>query len=410
MRISRVMVYGAAAMVTCLAAVPLAARSASAAPSPGTGRLVGSAGSAVHPGDDDAALRAALQAVVDAGATGAIGLVDDGADVSAVAVGTARLGTGRPLRVTDELRVGSVTKTVIATITLQLVGERRLRLSDTVERWLPGMVPNGAAITIRMLLNHTSGIFDYAADADWSAAVIAHPNRYWAPQELVAVGTAHSPLFPPGQGLAYSNTGYILLGLVLERVTGQPVQDLVTQRVVRPLRLHGTFFSTSARIRGPYAHGYFPPSLTGDGYLDTSSWLPSFAWTAGALVSTAPDLARFYQALLSGRLLRPALLRAMTTTVSDSAYPGLGIGLGIWSVETPCGIAWGHEGGIPGYKSFVLNDRRGTRSAVVLVPTELDEAIGAAFADAVATAACRMRSRPVGRSKPSRHMHVRPVV
>jgi D-alanyl-D-alanine carboxypeptidase len=319
--------------------------------------------------------------------------VDDGADVSAVAVGAARLDPRRPLRVRDEVRVGSITKTVIATITLQLASEGRLRLSDTVERWLPGMVPNGAAITIRMLLNHTSGIFDYLQDADWLAAVLANPYRSWSPQELVAVGTAHPPLFPPGQGLAYSNTGYILIGLVLEKVTGRPVQDLVRQRVVRPLRLHGTFFATSARFRGAYAHGYFPPSLTGAGYLDVSSWSPSLQWTAGALVSTAPDLVRFYQALLSGRLLGPALLHEMTTTVTGPDYPGIGVGLGIWSVETPCGTVWGHEGGAPGYKSFALNDRGGTRSAVVIAPTEPDEAITAAVAAAVTTAVCQMLDR-----------------
>jgi D-alanyl-D-alanine carboxypeptidase len=371
------MVYGAAAMVACLAAAQLAVPSASAA----------------APSDDDAALRAALEAVVDAGATGAIGLVDAGANVSATAVGVARLDPPRPLRVSDQVRAGSIAKTVIATITLQLVGEGRLRLDDTIERWLPGMVPNGAAITIRMLLNHTSGIFDYTADPDWNAAVFADPDRHWSPQELVAVGTAHSPLFPPGQGLAYSNTGYILIGLVLEKVTGQPVQDLMWQRVVRPLHLHGTFLATSARFRGAYAHGYFPPSLTGDGYLDASSFHPSIGWAAGALVSTAPDLARFYQALLSGRLLTPALLNEMTTTVTGPDYPGIGVGLGIWSVETPCGTVWGHEGGIPGYKTFALNDRGGTRSAVVIVPTELDDAIGAAFEVAVATAVCQMLDR-----------------
>jgi D-alanyl-D-alanine carboxypeptidase len=382
-----------------LAAVALMAPTAPAAAAPvatapaGSAAMAGSVGSAVHPDHDAAALRAALTAVVDAGASGAIGLVDDGHDVSAVAVGAARLEPRRPLRVRDEVRVGSITKTVIATITLQLVGEGRLRLSDTVEQWLPGAVPNGSAITLRMLLNHTSGIFDYVEDTDWYAAVAADPYRYWSPQELVAVATAHPPLFAPGRGLAYSNTGYILVGLVLEKVTGQPVQKLVSQRVVRPLHLHGTFLATSGRFRGPYAHGYYPPSLTGDGYQDTSSWPPSFAWTAGALVSTAPDLARLYQALLSGRLLSPPLLRAMTTTVTSPAYPGYGSGLGIFSIETPCGTVWGHEGGIPGYVSYALNDRAGSRSAVVLVPTESDDAIGAATAAAVTTAVCQMFHR-----------------
>jgi D-alanyl-D-alanine carboxypeptidase len=346
--------------------------------------------SAAAPNGANEALRTALVAVIDAGATGAIGLVDADGNVSATAVGVARLDPRRPLRVSDQVRAGSITKAVISTITLQLVGEGRLRLDDTVEQWLPGMVPNGAAITVRMLLNHTSGIFDYTADPDWNAAILADPYRDWLPQELVAVGTAHPPLFRPGQGLAYSNTGYILIGLVLEKATRQPVQGLVWQRVVRPLRLHGTYFATSSRFRGAHAHGYFPPSLTGDGYVDTSSWDPSLAWTAGALVSTASDLARFYQALLSGRLLSPVLLNEMMRTVSSPDYPGIGLGLGIWSVETSCGMAWGHLGGIPGYKSFALNNRSGTRSAVVIVPTEPDEAIGVAFEAAVATAACQM--------------------
>jgi len=242
-----------------------------------------------------------------------------------------------------------------------------------------------------MLLNHTSGIFDYTDDADFFASLLADPYRYWSPQELVAVANAHPPLFAPGQGWSYSNTGYILIGLVLEKVTGQPVEDLVSQRVVRPLHLNSTFFATSARFRGPYAHGYAPPSITGSGYLDTSSWPPSWAWAAGALVSNAADLARFYQALLSGRLLSPSLMQAMTTTVDTGL--GYRYGLGIYTRETPCGTVWGHDGNIPGYVSIALNDRTGSRRAVVLVPTQPDEDIAAAFEAAVATAVCRMFDR-----------------
>jgi D-alanyl-D-alanine carboxypeptidase len=375
-------------ILTAAALIAPAAPAAAGAAAP-----AGSVGSTVHRNEDDAALRAALTAVVDAGATGALALVDDGKDVSTVAVGAARLDPRRPLHVRDQVRVGSITKTVISTITLQLVGEGRLRLGDPVERWLPGAVPNGSAITLRMLLNHTSGIFDYTEDADWLAAVTADPYRYWSPQELIAVANTHPPVFPPGQGLSYSNTGYILIGLVLQKVTGQPVASLIRRRVVQPLHLHNTFFATAGRFHGPYAHGYYPPSLTGGGYLDTSAWPPSFAWTAGALVSNAPDLARLYQALLSGRLLRPALLRAMTTTVSSPAYPGYGAGLGLFRLDTPCGTVWGHEGGIPGYVSIAVTDRAGRRSAVVLMPTESDEAIDAAYHAAVTTAVCQMFHR-----------------
>jgi D-alanyl-D-alanine carboxypeptidase len=361
----------------------------------------GSAGSTVHRGNDDAALRAALTAVVDAGATGALALVDDGRTVSSAAVGAAQLQPRRPLQVRDQVRVGSITKTVMSTITLQLVGEGRLRLGDTVERWLPGAVPNASAITLRMLLNHTSGIYDYTEDVDWLATVTADPYRHWNPRELIAVANAHPPVFPPGQGVSYSNTGYILIGLILEKVTGQPVANLVSRRVVRPLHLHNTYFATSGRFRGPYAHGYYPPSITGDGYLDTSSWPPSFAWTAGALVSNAPDLARLYKALLSGRLLRPALLRAMTTTVSTPDHPGYGAGLGLFSLDTPCGTVWGHEGGIPGYVSIAVTDRAGRRSAVVLMPTESNEAIDAAYHAAVTTAVCQMFHRAPSALSPS---------
>jgi len=337
---------------------------------------------------DDEVLRAALQAVVDAGATGAIALVDDGDHQREMAVGSARLDPPESLRPVDQVRVGSITKTAMATITLQLVGEGRLSLHDSVEHWLPGEVPNGSAITIQMLLNHTSGIFNYTDDPQFVATVVAHPFRHWTPQELIAVANAHPPVFPPGQGWSYSNTNYILIGLVLEAVTGQPVQELVANRIVRPLHLLHTFFATSAPFPGPYAHGYLPPSLTGDSYLDVSAWSPSWYWAAGALVSNAADLARFYQALLSGRLLRPALLHRMITTVDTGN--GFRYGLGIFTAPTPCGTIWGHDGSVLGYLSFAYNDRSGSRHAIVLVPTFADTAILEAVSQPLGVAICQM--------------------
>ncbi len=342
----------------------------------------------------DPALRDALQAVVDAGATGMIALVDDGPTVSAVGVGAARLDPFEPISVRDQVRVGSITKTAISTITLQLAGEGRVRLDDSIETYLPGVVPSGSAITLRMLLNHTSGIFNYTDDADYFASILADPFRYRSPEELLAVAFAHPPLFAPGQGWSYSNTGYIVLGLMLEAVTHTPVQRLIERRVVHPLHLRNTYFATSGRFRGPYAHGYAPPEISEDGYLDVSAWNPSWAWAAGALVSNAPDLRRFYQALLSGRLLRPKLLRQMLTTV-DTGMPGAGYGLGIFSLDTACGTVWGHDGGIPGYLSYALNDVAGKRSAILLLPTQPDSAIAAAFPLALATAVCDMFDLPV---------------
>jgi D-alanyl-D-alanine carboxypeptidase len=295
--------------------------------------------------------------------------------------------------VDDQVRVGSITKSMVATVALQLVGEGGLRLGDSIERWLPGVVPNGSNITIRMLLNHTSGIYNYTDDPRFIRAVAQNPYRYWSPAELIALALDNPAVFAPGTGWSYSNTGYILIGLVLEKVTGTAIQNLLERRIFRPLRLESTFFATSGEFTGRYAHGYLPPSLTGAGYLDTSSWIPSWAWAAGAVVSSARDLARFYQSLMAGRLLRPALLREMTTTVA--AGPGVHYGLGIFALDTPCGPLWGHDGGIPGYLSFAFSDRLGTRSAVVLLPPEPDSAIIATGQPLLSVAYCAAFGKPV---------------
>jgi D-alanyl-D-alanine carboxypeptidase len=388
----RLIVTLTAASVIAFAA-PAPAVPATAAPSASTVSVVGATADANGTNDPDADLRAAMQAAVDAGATGLSALVDDGDEVSRLAVGSARLDPPLALRNTDQARVGSITKTAIAVIALQLVREGRLALADTIESWLPGTVPGGSSITIRMLLNHTSGIFNYTDDADFFARVLAEPYRHWSPRELIDVATSHPAVFPPGTGWSYSNTGYVLVGLVLQKATGESIGDLVQRRVIRPLDLDNTYFANSARFRGRFAHGYAPPSFTGDGYLDLSRWSPSWAWAAGALVSNPPDLARFYQRLLSGRLLPPALLREMTTTVSPG--PGFGYGLGIFTVDTPCGTVWGHDGGIPGYVSIAYNDVAGTRSAVILLPTQPDSAIAARFEEVIFAAVCAMFKQPV---------------
>jgi D-alanyl-D-alanine carboxypeptidase len=342
--------------------------------------------------DNATALRAAMSATIAAGATGVIARYDDGEEVTALALGKARLTPPRPLTVVDQARVGSITKSMVSTVALQLVAEGRLRLSDTLGHWLPGVVPNADAITIRMLLNHTSGIFNYTEDTDFIAQLLADPHQYVTPQQLIDVANSHPNYFEPGQGWHYSNTGYILIGLILQKATGTPIQSLIYRRVVKPLHLANTYFATTSRFRGPHAHGYYPPSITGDGYLDTSSWTVSWAWSAGAVVSNARDLARFYTALLSGRLLSPALLRQMTTTV-DAGQIGAAYGLGIFTLDTPCGRIWGHDGGIPGYVSFAFTNRAGTRSAVVLLPTDADEAIGASILNVLDVTVCGMFDR-----------------
>jgi D-alanyl-D-alanine carboxypeptidase len=316
----------------------------------------------------EAKLQLALDQLVAAGAPGAIALVRDGDRTVRLTSGYADLKTKRPMRATDRFRAGSATKAFVATVVLQLVGEGKLTLGDTVERWLPGVVPNGARITVRQLLNHTSGLFDYAEDD----RVLGHklsriPTRVWAPRELIAIGTSHAPLFAPGARWAYSNTNYFLLGLIVEKTTGQPLAAQLRKRIFAPLHLRGTSFDTKPRIAGRYAHGY--ERVGGSGLQDVGRISPSLYWAAGAIVSTADDLARFFRELLRGRLLRPDLLRAMRTTVRVT--PEQQYGLGLYRNRTPCGgrVFWGHGGGAPGYSTEALMRQDGRRQFVLLVNT-----------------------------------------
>src|SRR3954468_4066681 len=186
-------------------------------------------------------LQRALDDVVAAGASGMTLRVDDGRRSYRLASGQARPGPGRAMRPAARLRVGSITKTFVSTVTLQLVAERRLSLNDTVERWQPGLVPGGRSITIRQLLNHTSGIFNYTDDQAFVQQLLAHPLRAVTPQQLIDVANAHAPVFAPGTGWSYSNTNYIVMGLILQRVTHRPVSTLLRQRIVRPLGLRHTY-------------------------------------------------------------------------------------------------------------------------------------------------------------------------
>ncbi len=280
--------------------------------------------------------------------------------------GLARVTPRLRLRIVDRYRIASVTKTFVATLVLQLVEEGRLGLDDTVERRLPGFVPNGAGITMRELLNHTSGLFDYDSDEEWQAARFARPGRVWTPRELVGVATAHPPLFKPGSSWAYSNTNYVLLGLVVEAVTGRSLARQLGQRLFGRLSLRSTSFPTRTAIGGRFAHGYVvsrPPIPRPPGMLvDVSTLLSPSGWGAGQIVSSAGDVAAFYAALLGGRLLQPAVLATMKTPVAGHDYA-----LGLAVFHTPCGRAFGHDGDFPGYRTVALSTPNGRRVAVVMV-------------------------------------------
>jgi D-alanyl-D-alanine carboxypeptidase len=321
-------------------------------------------------------LQRLLDTVVRAGAPGIVAYVRDRHGTWLGASGFAVFKPKMRMRPNLRFRVGSVTKTFTAAIVLQLVGEGKLRLNDSVERWLPGLVPNGGGITVQELLNHTSGIPDYN-----------DPTGLLAPRQVIAAPLAQPPLFPPGTSWSYSNTNYILLGLIAEAASGSTFASQVRSRILRPLKLTHTSFErspTDTAMPAPYAHGYTRETRTAPAVDVTSS---KGHWAAGAIVSTVSDLGRFYRAVLGGRLLRPDLLKKMRTTVAASATGPDRYGLGIEASTYACGLGWGHLGLVAGFETEVLATRNASRIVVAAVNTGSDW-VAAPFGLAIGTMFC----------------------
>ncbi len=331
-------------------------------------------------------LQQALDALGDAGVSGTLARVRDEKGRWAGASGVGDLRTGEPVPVNGRFRIGSITKTFVATVLLQLESERRLDLDDSVERHLPGLVPNGRNISIRQMLNHTSGIYNYTDAMPLDGEEFLKIRfKYYSPRELVKIATAHEPNFPPGQGWSYSNTNYILAGLVIEKVTGKTYGSEIQRRILRPLGLRDTSIpGRSTAVPGPHSHGYL---LLDDRTVDVTRLKPSWAWAAGEMISTTADLNRFFAALLGGKLLRPSQLAAMKTVVP--VEEGFGYGLGLIGGDLPCGgKAWGHSGGIHGYLTESLQTEDGRAQVSISINPLTGEGLGEALGNLVETALC----------------------
>nr|WP_055502246.1 serine hydrolase domain-containing protein [Nonomuraea pusilla] len=324
--------------------------------------------------DGDAPLRQRVEQVVARGAVGAYADVRDENGHRTARAGRARLKGTRPVPHDPVFRVGSTTKAFVATVVLQLAGEGRLTLEDPVERWLPGLVPGGDGVSVRQLLNHTSGLFDYSQDKDvplFGPEFLRNRLRTYTAEELVRIALRNPPSFAPGKGWQYSNTNYLLAGMIIEKVTGRSYAEEITRRILRPLGLRRTFLpGTSPAIPGRHAHGYMPLTMEPDAELvDITGFNPSVAGAAGEMISSAGDVQRFFAALLQGRLLRPAQLAEMTRTVDISRETGLqgaGYGLGLEVMPLSCGgKTWAHGGSSPGFNTYVGNTRDARRQVVV---------------------------------------------
>jgi len=222
------------------------------------------------------------------------------------------------------VKIGSITKTFVAMVVLQLVDQKIIGLDDPLSKYVT-TVPGAGQITIRQLLNHTSGLFDFLDDEGFETAIIAKPGRKWTPAELVSLATSHPPYFAPGAGWHYSNTGYILLGMIVESVTGDRLANEVDRRIVKPLGLTNTFFPSSADVAGPILTGY---ELV-DGKLEkVPRFDPSVGWASSAMVSDLADMKTWVRALAEGTLLsQESQAQRLNTITTAPGSPQYGLGM-----------------------------------------------------------------------------------
>ncbi|MFB6582421.1 serine hydrolase domain-containing protein [Streptomyces sp. NPDC056402] len=277
--------------------------------------------------------------------------------------GIADKATGAPMTPNLNMRIGSVTKTFTVTALLELVDEGKVGLDDPIGKYIDG-VPNGDRITLRELAGMRSGLFNYSADEDFYKALTSNPDHPFTPQELLGYSFKHPVLFEPNAKFYYCNTNLILLGLVVEKVSGVPLDRFIDQKVVAPAGLKHTVFPTGPEFPTPHAHGYTNQTASGK-VEDATDWNPSWGWAAGAMISDLPDMRSWAKTLATGTLLTPAT-QAQRLDVVD-ALPGTGYGLGIFNVQ-----GWiGHNGSLPGYGSLVLYLPEAKATLVVLLNTDI---------------------------------------
>lgn len=329
--------------------------------------VAGSAGAA------DSTLQSDVNALRDAGNVGVIAESNDRGQVTTAKAGVAQVGTTTPVPDGAHYRAGSITKTFVAATVLHLVGEGRLSLDDTVDRWLPGVVNrngnDGTKITVRMLLQHTSGLFDYDSDPRFTDTLITaegfYANRYrhYDPADLINMALDHPPNFAPGASWDYTNTGYIVIGEIIRSVTGNTWDVELTNRILRPQGLTETYIpGDDPTIVRSHANGYaiYTNSVQQRVYSDVTEHNMTWGGSAGALITTTSDSHRFFTALLSGRILQPAQLTAMKTTVKVSDITSYGLGIVRTKMGCSNGELWWHNGGTMGYTSWAGTNTNAT--------------------------------------------------
>ncbi|MFC4008512.1 serine hydrolase domain-containing protein [Nonomuraea purpurea] len=307
--------------------------------------------------------------------------------------GVGDLKTKAKVPVDGRVRVASNTKMFTAVVVLQLVGEGKVGLDEPIETYLPRVVRgkgiDGREITVRQLLQHTSGLPNYGR---WLPSIFETRDVHRSPQDLLDIAFAHEASFAPGTSWEYSNTNYVLAGLLVEKVTGRPLSDELNDRIIKPIGLRHTYSpakgETTIRGRHPRAYGSVKP---GGPLVDITDQDPSRAWGGGHLIATPSDLNRFTGALMGGRLLKPEQLAQMKRTVRPAGAPaGWEYGLGLMKMPLSCGgVAWGHTGDIVGHETRNGVTEDGRAATVAVTAQSATDAATQHVNDAMDTALCR---------------------
>ena len=339
---------------------------------------VGGAASAAPSKGEAESLKSRAQGLVEAGYPAALAAVSDSKGESAgVAVGKGNLETGQAPPMDGEVRVGSASKTFVAVVVMQMVQEGKVGLDEPIETYLPGLIKgegvDGSKITVRQLLQHTSGLPEYTDTTPGSGDIFQIKDHYAQPRDLLDTALSKPAAFEPGTQWKYTNTNYIVLGMLIERVSQRPVGEQIDERIVKKLGLSHTYFPAPGeeKIRGTHPRGYH---LSAEGKLeDITEMDPTWGWAAGAMVSTPSELNTFFQAVFDGRLLTQASIDEMKKGV-DTDKAGVVYGLGLIGRSLSCGgTAWGHGGDIAGYhtRGGVGPDGTAVTVAVTALPTAI---------------------------------------
>ena len=340
---------------------------------------------------ETAVLQQKLQAQLDdwhkngkfAGATLGVCLADG--KCFSLATGFSNLETKTPMKPSDIMCAGSVGKTFWLAPALQLVKEKKINLDDKIEKYLGketwfNRLPNAKDITVRQLMNHTSGLIRYEFKDQFTKDLTANPDKVWKPEELVAYLFDEKPPFEAGKGWDYSDTNYIVLGMIVERVTGKRFYDLVTDRVIKPLKLQKTFPQDRREIKN-LIQGYAGdknPFGGKNAVLENGVFIinPQFEWTGGGWVSNAEDLARWAKSMYEGKAFPADLLPQMLDGVPAKLGKDVKYGLGVIIRPTRAGISYGHSGFFPGYMTDMMYFPESKIAVAVQVNSSVPQNLG----------------------------------